>query len=272
MGRIRKSSAYRQLASEWLLQLNWRAILRSYAPRFVRGLLARQFESGFRYKQNRESPTDYLAEFNHKSLQKAKASILWFDGWSAATAATARILNDLGLLGDGLSVVDYGCGIGRISRAILETSRAHVIAVDRSPEMLRHARQYIPSQYFSSRRVELLSDLQLIDRVSQLSCTIDSVILIEVLQHIPEPVLDEVLPALFALLVPNGRLFVFGNEALDVDREGRVPPESSGVEQVLNRHGRILRIDTWRAGFSAPRQSYLIAPPPRPLQALSDVG
>ena len=93
---------------------------------------------GFLLNSQRQGPDDYLCEFDHQDLERAKRSILWFDDWEEATAATLDIFRALNLLADGQTVVDYGCGVGRISRGIMANYR-----LDRSPWMLTHATNYL---------------------------------------------------------------------------------------------------------------------------------
>ncbi len=212
---------------------------------------------GHVFKTARESPTDYLMEFEHASYRKAKASILW-DNWRRATPRTVGILEQLGVVQDGFTVVDYGCGVGRVTRALAQRHRVRILGVDRSAEMLRHARRYIPARYLQPGRVELLSDAELLDRGSALKGTVDGLFAIEVVQHIPEPLLDALLPQLLALLKPQGRLFVLGHEYLDVDASGAAGRTRIG--SVLQRHARVERADVWDAGFAEPRFSFLCAP------------
>lgn len=201
--------------------------------------------------------TDYLAEFDHSSLRRAKASILWFDDWKAATARHLQILSDLGLIRNRITIIDYGCGIGRMSQAIAEAYDSHVLAVDRSTEMLRHARGYISDSFMAGDAIELLSETELMGRLPELQDSVDTIIFIEVIQHIPEPVIDRLLPQLMATLKPAGKLFVFGNPMLDVGADGRLVPDTPTVEAVLLRHLNIERRDVWTEGFAVPRYSFV---------------
>ena len=99
----------------------------------------------YRVKTRRESATDYVAAFDHRKLARARRSILWHDDWEQATEATLQILREVDLLADGQRVVDFGCGIGRISKALLENyPRDTILAVDRSREMLTCSNQLRP--------------------------------------------------------------------------------------------------------------------------------
>lgn len=119
----------------------------------------------FKMKTRRESPTDYIVEFEHRNIKKARKSILWFDNWDTATLATIQIFKELGVVRDGQTIIDYGCGIGRIAKALTDSFRVKVFAVDRALEMRRHAGTYIPAQRLQNGSVEILSDQELLDRL-----------------------------------------------------------------------------------------------------------
>ena len=140
----------------------------------------------------------------------------------------------MALVKDEMTVVDYGCGIGRLSLPLLEKWKIDLIAVDRSVEMREHFGRYVSQEVISQRGVRLLSDDELLSQVRQLDGQIDLLLFVEVIQHIPEPNLDELLPQLFRTLAPNGRAFVIGNRALD-HRDIPVPE----VATVLRRHSTI---------------------------------
>ena len=246
--------------------MTFRALAKRALPPPLWALIQRLLERrrrAIRYKRTRESPTDYVAEFDHRSFRKAKASILWHDDWERATRETVRILRRLDLVRDGHTVIDYGCGVGRLTRALAEAYRLRLLAVDRSAEMRRHARRYLPPACFGEGGVELLSDTELFERLPALAGSVDTILFIEVLQHIPEPILDDLLPRLLPALKPAGRLFVLGNEVLDVDAAGRLAPWSAPVATVLERHCRVERRDVWTDGFARPRFSFLCSAPPQ---------
>jgi SAM-dependent methyltransferase len=237
--------------------LKARTLARRLLPRTLVALLSRLERRWHvrRFEAARTSPTDYRFSFDYRSLRKAKASILWYDDWRRATRATLAILERSGLIRDGATVVDYGCGVGRMTRALVERHRLRVLAVDRSAQMRRHARRYLPGRYLRSGVVEILSDAELLHRYPAAGA-VDAIFAIEVLQHVPEPILDELLPRLLAMLMPSGRLFVLGNESLDVDRSGS---SGSPVAPVLARHARIERDELWTEGFAHPRRSFTCA-------------
>src|SRR5206468_4593117 len=99
-----------------------------------------------------------------------------------ATARQMRILEDLGVVRDGLTIIDYGCGVGRISTAIAAEYGGRILAVDRSKEMLEHARKYVPPGDLLAGRVELMSDVDLEQQMAALGHIVDTILFIEVLQ------------------------------------------------------------------------------------------
>lgn len=248
-----------------------RTLAKRTLPRFLLEPLAwaEQRVSAARFRVRRRGRTDYRVNFEQRSLRKAKAVILWRDDWQQATGATLDIMDQLSLVRDGDTVVDYGCGIGRITRALCERFDVRVLAVDRSATMRDHARSYLPTEYLRSGAVTIVSDRDLVGQ-SEIMGKVHCILMIEVLQHIPEPILDQLLPELVALLEPQGKVFVLGNNSLDVDRAGN---SGSPIEPVLSRHLQIVRRDRWTSCFAYARHSFLcgqrvppggIEPPFRP--------
>jgi cyclopropane fatty-acyl-phospholipid synthase-like methyltransferase len=211
----------------------------------------------FRYKKHRTSSTDYVAEFDHTDLRRAKASILWFEDWDTATRNHMRILDRLGLVRPGYTVLDYGCGVGRITQVLAERGDVRVIAVDRSADMRRHANNYVSRRFLNDGTVQILSDVEILDEVSDRACSVDTLLLIEVLQHIPEPIIEDLLPKLLTILKPGGRVFVFGNLQLDVGADGGVFPDTPTVESILSRFTEVCRRDVWAEDFSDTRISFV---------------
>jgi len=231
---------------------------------------------GYFFNRARRGPTDYLVEFDHRSLADAKRSILWYgpgaDGqWEKSTAATLQILKKLGLVRDGQTVLDYGCGIGRISLRLLENYRIRLIAVDRSPAMRKHFRRYLSRSRIAKKRlsdghVVLWSDEEFVSKVSEIEGTVDLALFIEVVQHIPEPILDALIPQVVRTLRPTGRIFILGDRTLDVNSLGQ--EHTTTIEAFLAKRSRdlsLLRGDVWedveldgdRFHFALPRYSFL---------------
>lgn len=220
---------------QWLLRLR----------RWVNSRILYKYQYGYRYKQRRTGPLDYTTEFDHRDIRKAQGSILWYAAWDEYTAANLEILRNLDLVHENTTILDYGCGIGRISRELIKRYPCHVIAVDRSYWMRKHFRNYFSKkdatrEALSSEQVRLWSDEEFIYNVTSIESKVDLVLFIETLQHIPEPILDELLPQVVRTLHVEGKLFVLGNQFLDVDLSGSA--ERTPIATYLRKHSHILRI------------------------------
>jgi SAM-dependent methyltransferase len=109
------------------------------------------------------------------------------------------ILDRLRLRGDE-TVIDAGCGSGRLTAEILERlPEGRVIAVDRSQNMLAEARQHLEPR-FAGRVSYLCADLQEIASPEPVDIVFSTATLHWVLDH------DRLFPRLFDLLRPGGRL------------------------------------------------------------------
>jgi 2-polyprenyl-3-methyl-5-hydroxy-6-metoxy-1,4-benzoquinol methylase len=206
------------------------------------------------FKADRSGPLDYLCEFDHADLERARRSVLWHGEWERQTGQAIGALAGFGLLRDGLRVLDFGCGVGRVTSALLERHQLTVRAVDRARSMRQHAAAEL-AEHIAAGRVSVTSDAELLAEAPP--PVFDVVLLVEVAQHIPEPLLDELLPRLRTMLAPGGRVFIWGNQVLDVDAHGRV--SETAVAGVVDRHLRVLRADRWDLEPQV-RHSLLCAP------------
>ena len=250
--------------------MSLRTKLKTIIPGFIWGAftdlrdrLLHRGKYDFRLLKDRDSPFEYTTRYDHKSLRKARKSILWDDDWFGATRATIAILKEFDLLGDNNTIIDYGGGIGRITRAILENSKSKVILVDRSQEMREHAIRYISKKLDVADRLQIWSDSEFMEKMETIEGGIDAIVFIEALQHIPEPILEEIFPKFVSVLSPEGRIFVLGNKDLDVDHQARRHYTLIGA--FLKKHAEVLREDVWTewesrgelSRFKYPRFSFL---------------
>jgi len=102
----------------------------------------------------------------------------------------------------GEPLLDYGCGIGNVTRALSEGFR-DVHGYDPSAESLRVARERIPNATFHAS----------LDAVP--GAHFASAVLSGVLHHVPRPERLSVLGAVRDKLRPGGRLFVFEHNPLN---------------------------------------------------------
>lgn len=124
-------------------------------------------------------------------------------GLAALAVATLRI-------GPQSHVVDYGCGIGRMSKALIERTGCRGTGVDISPRMREMAPDYVQSPRF-----EAIAREEFLER----GPNHDAALAIWVLQHCQTPAAD--CEVIRRSLRPEGRLLVVNNHHRAVPVAGR---------------------------------------------------
>ena len=141
------------------------------------------------------------------NLEHAKQLILTRDGdltsevrWEIETKFTVDTLLDSVLLDKNSVVLDYGCGVGRLSKALIERTDCAVVGVDMSEKMRELAVGYVDRPRFVTCSSD---DLR---RIS--NTPFDCAIAAWVLQHCLAPNMDIDLIAEHrgAIIVPPNRL------------------------------------------------------------------
>ena len=135
----------------------------------------------------------YKDMFKVQDLQEAKAIILteeqqggnYQERWERETeymqGLFAEGLGDL----NGKTILDFGCGIGRLSKALLQQYDCHVLGVDISPDMRRLAQDYVADDRFSVLSYEMFCQLGGTGRLQ-----VDCGLAVYVLQHVYDPAHD----------------------------------------------------------------------------------
>jgi len=110
------------------------------------------------------------------------------------------------------AVIDFGCGLGRVARALIEATGCFVLGVDFSTSM----RQLAPG-YVGSPRFAAVSPLML-DLIVARGLRFELALSVWVLQHVAHPAQD--IARLHAALRDGGGLFVANNlrRAVPTDR------------------------------------------------------
>ena len=129
----------------------------------------------------------YKDMFKVQDLEQAKNIILteeqqggdYRQRWERETEYMKTLF--AGGLGDlnGKTVLDFGCGIGRLSKALLEQYDCRVLGVDISPDMRRMAAEYVNSDRFSVISYEMFCAL-----AERGGLKADCAIAVYVLQHV----------------------------------------------------------------------------------------
>ena len=161
--------------------------------------------------------------FNVKDLPHARDVILTGEGsgadtdtrWERETPYVLELVREQVALGPRTLVLDYGCGIGRIAKAMIEATGCAVIGVDISPGMRALAVDYVASDRFvvvSPGQYDLLVGAGL---------RVQAAIAIWVLQHCFAPADD--IARIGRGLGADGRLFVLNmpKRAVPAVRDGK---------------------------------------------------
>jgi cyclopropane fatty-acyl-phospholipid synthase-like methyltransferase len=182
-------------------------------------------------------PTYNPAVFLHDTPESARDIILTHEGgqtpqerWEKETPLLCDWLLSRCNLQDSPQVLDFGCGIGRMSRALMQRTQAQLWGVDISPSMRAQALGYV-GEAGLSERFSALSP-QALDFALANGMRFDMALSVWVLQHCPN--LNAEVQRLHAALKPGGVLF-----AVDMDHRA-IPTVHDGwihdglsVEQTL---------------------------------------
>lgn len=133
--------------------------------------------------------------------------------WEAETAYLQdRIGDDLQLRSEDV-VLDYGCGIGRLSKAIIEKYGCMVVGVDISSSMRKMALEYVNSPNFSVESPESF------DAWVKSGKKVDKAYAVWVIQHVLDPYLE--MKRITSSLKKGGLLFF-------LNAPGRCVPSNLG--------------------------------------------
>jgi trans-aconitate 2-methyltransferase len=162
--------------------------------------------------------------------------------WDAATydrvsepqvAMAVRVLERLPLRGDE-TVLDAGCGSGRVTELLLERlPRGRVIAVDQAASMVEHARERL-----GGRAVVLQSDLAALELGEQVDAVFSNAVFHWIADH------SALFQRLFASLRPGGRLVAQCGGAGNIEAFHRVA-RAVGAEEPFAPH-----LGAWRGPWN----------------------
>lgn len=142
--------------------------------------------------------------FKPKTLEEAKHSVVgncngftMQERWEKETPEFARAILQYSRNTPGFTILDYGCGVGRLSKEVLkQASAVTVIGLDASPVELERAREYVND----SRFITVLPH--------ELEQKVDLAYCVYVLQHAPAVEIREILARIHNFLKDEGR-FVY---------------------------------------------------------------
>lgn len=143
------------------------------------------------------------AVFDVTDQDHARAVILTEDAdrtaderWAVETPYLLGLIQGLGVTPETM-VLDYGCGIGRVSKAVVDANNCPTFGVDISPSMRKLAHEYVNHPRFFVGPPAALR---------MLTEQFDVALAIWVLQHCGR--LEQDIDSIRASLKPGGRLFV----------------------------------------------------------------
>ncbi len=134
----------------------------------------------------------YPEIFDAADLRRAKEIILTEEGpgadsetrWALETPYVLELIGQAFDLSSGMLVLDYGCGVGRLAKAMIESTGCAVIGLDISARMRALACEYVASDRFVA-----VSPAQF-DMLVGAGLRVDAVIAVWVLQHCFAPAAD----------------------------------------------------------------------------------
>ena len=147
--------------------------------------------------------------FDAKTMEYARAIILTGEGsttderWQTETPYLRDLIGRSITLTPETLVIDYGCGVGRMAKALIEAFGCRVLGIDISAKMRALAVDYVGSDRFSACTPDML------DTMAQHGLAADAAISIWVLQHCLRP--REDIARIHGAVKPAGELFIMNN-------------------------------------------------------------
>jgi len=184
------------------------------------------------------------AIFNVGTMEQAKRIILTPEEatteqrWEKETPYLLSLIEQSIALTDESVVLDYGCGIGRMSKALIERFNCRAVGVDISRSMRALAADYVASDRFFACAPEA---------VEWLGIGFDAALAVWVLQHCYDPQAD--IDRISGALKPSGSLFVVNdlrrivptrevtwiNDGKDIAKMLRIVPQPLDADVVGKR-------------------------------------
>jgi SAM-dependent methyltransferase len=147
--------------------------------------------------------------FAVENMEQARQIILTGEGstsdarWENETPWVADMISTLIQVAPETTLIDYGCGIGRVAKALIDRHGCRVLGVDISRNMRSLAIQYVQSERFSTCSPEML------DGMVANGFRANAAFSIWVLQHCIKP--GEDIGRVRDAMLPGAPLFVLNN-------------------------------------------------------------
>ena len=176
--------------------------------------------------------------FDVNNETEAKAIILTPEGsttddrWVKETPFLAQDINSFIAPTDTSLVLDFGCGIGRISRELIAMSGCRVLGLDISQSMRALSINYVDSDRFSPIGKELLENL-----ISK-GLKVDACVSIWVLQHCPDML--EQIELIKSILKPGGHFYILNNVHSAIPTDQGWLSDGTDIQKVLESNFEVV--------------------------------
>ncbi len=149
--------------------------------------------------------------FDVKSIEEAVEIIVTAtegttaqERWDKETPFLVQDIGNLLEIGPETSVLDFGCGIGRVAKGLIDAFGCRVIGVDFNPSMRRLAPEYVLSERFTVWSPDVL------DKMIAKGFRADAALCLWVLQHVLD--VQEIIDRVAGVLKPGGLLYVLNSQ------------------------------------------------------------
>jgi 2-polyprenyl-3-methyl-5-hydroxy-6-metoxy-1,4-benzoquinol methylase len=147
--------------------------------------------------------------------------------WQKETAFLVDdIVRHLGIGADDW-VLDYGCGVGRLSKALIDRTGCRVAGVDFSKSMRLFAPEYVLSERFTVWSPEVLA------KMAQQGFRVRHAICLWVLQHVMRP--QEIIQLIDSVLAPGAQLYVLNGKTRCVPTDRGYVNDGANIAALLQQ-------------------------------------
>ncbi len=174
-----------------------------------------------------ESELSIFKSNAHRKLRE-KANGIDLSQFSMLTAKQYTHLLEMLALKKNERVLDLGCGVGRIAFSIQEATAAKLTGVELKPEFIKEA-----SQAFGDKIELIEGDF---DNLKWDKPTFDAIYSVDTFYFTKD--LSKLIPRIYSILNPGGRLVIFWNQVLnDKNDISRLKPQATDLAILLKKNG-----------------------------------
>jgi len=176
--------------------------------------------------------------FNVSNEQDAKNIILTAEGvsteerWEKETPFLAKDIGEFLQPTKDSLILDFGCGIGRISKALIQQYNCRMLGLDISQSMRALSAQYVAHDHFSAIAKPLLKNL------IKNGLKVDACVALWVLQHCPR--LEEEIALIKSILKKDGHLYVLNNNSSAIPTDKGWVNDGSNIKNMLEKNFKLV--------------------------------